>query len=122
MATRRGRHRRVVAPVTRLAAPTPGAPGDAAQDAGDRPAEATQDAGLATPGLPPGKRPAGERSGAPTPVPEDGATPGPTEPATPVREPVLPDRASEDSDTAWGEYRGDSNDDRLRRDKPPHWG
>lgn len=31
------------------------------------------------------------------------------------------DRAFEDSDLAWGD-RGDSNDLRLRQDKPPHWG
>ncbi len=31
------------------------------------------------------------------------------------------DRAFEDTDAAWGE-RGDSNDARLRGDKPPHWG
>jgi hypothetical protein len=31
------------------------------------------------------------------------------------------DRAFEDTDAAWGE-RTDSNDARLRQDKPPHWG
>lgn len=31
------------------------------------------------------------------------------------------DRAFEDSDLAWGD-RADSNDLRLRQDKPPHWG
>jgi hypothetical protein len=31
------------------------------------------------------------------------------------------DRAFEDSDAAWGD-RGDSNDARLKADKPPHWG
>jgi hypothetical protein len=30
-------------------------------------------------------------------------------------------RASEDTDRAWGDGV-DSNDDRLRRDLPPHWG
>lgn len=34
---------------------------------------------------------------------------------------VLPNRASEDSDSAWGEDGPDSNEDRLRRDRPPHW-
>jgi hypothetical protein len=29
-------------------------------------------------------------------------------------------RASEDTDRAWGD-RSDSNDDRLKRDRPPHW-
>ncbi|CAB4604536.1 unannotated protein [freshwater metagenome] len=31
------------------------------------------------------------------------------------------DQAFEDTDVAWGD-RGDSNDSRLRQDKPPHWG
>jgi hypothetical protein len=36
--------------------------------------------------------------------------------------PVLPDRAAEDSDAAWGdEERDDSNDERLERERPPHW-
>ena len=30
-------------------------------------------------------------------------------------------RASEDTDRAWGDG-SDSNDDRLKRDVPPHWG
>ncbi|MHA7985781.1 hypothetical protein ACX9R5_08235 [Rathayibacter sp. CAU 1779] len=30
-------------------------------------------------------------------------------------------RASEDTDRAWGDG-SDRNDERLRRDKPPHWG
>ncbi len=38
---------------------------------------------------------------------------------TPLFEPS--DRAFEDSDAAWGD-RADSNDARLRGDKPPHWG
>ena len=35
-------------------------------------------------------------------------------------EPVLPDRAREDTDAAWGEY-SERDDDRLYRDRPPHW-
>jgi len=38
---------------------------------------------------------------------------------TPLFDPA--DRAFEDSDAAWGD-RSDSNDARLRGDKPPHWG
>jgi hypothetical protein len=38
---------------------------------------------------------------------------------TPLFDPS--DRAFEDSDAAWGD-RADSNDARLRGDKPPHWG
>jgi hypothetical protein len=30
------------------------------------------------------------------------------------------ERAAEDTDAAWGD-RTDSNDDRLKRDIPPHW-
>ena len=31
------------------------------------------------------------------------------------------DRAFEDTEAAWGE-RSESNDSRLKQDKPPHWG
>lgn len=34
--------------------------------------------------------------------------------------PTLPQRATEDTDAAWGGGE-DSNDARLRRDVPPHW-
>lgn len=34
--------------------------------------------------------------------------------------PVIPDRSADDSDLGWGDGP-DSNDDRLRRDVPPHW-
>lgn len=30
-------------------------------------------------------------------------------------------RAKDDTDAAWND-RDDGNDERLRRDKPPHWG
>jgi hypothetical protein len=32
---------------------------------------------------------------------------------------ILPDQTSDDTDTGWGEWRGD--DDRLLDDRPPHW-
>jgi hypothetical protein len=32
---------------------------------------------------------------------------------------VLPEQSPEDTDAAWGEYPRD--DDRLYRDRPPHW-
>ena len=38
----------------------------------------------------------------------------------PAREPVLPEQSREDTDAAWGEYPG-RDDDRLYRDRPPHW-
>lgn len=35
---------------------------------------------------------------------------------------VLPDRAAEDSDTVWRWSDGaDTNDERLLRERPPHW-
>jgi hypothetical protein len=37
-----------------------------------------------------------------------------------VREPAIPVRSADDTDVGWGEV-SDANDDRLRRDKPPHW-
>ncbi|CAM3438300.1 hypothetical protein OCAE111667_09980 [Occultella aeris] len=36
-------------------------------------------------------------------------------------EPTIPNRAWEDDDRAWGDGASDSDDDRLRRDVPPHW-
>lgn len=38
----------------------------------------------------------------------------------PAGPPVLPEQAHEDSDAAWGDYP-QVDDDRLRRDRPPHW-
>ena len=35
-------------------------------------------------------------------------------------QPLLAEQGSEDTDAAWGEYPG-SADDRLTRDRPPHW-
>jgi hypothetical protein len=35
-------------------------------------------------------------------------------------EPVLPEQSPEDTDAAWGDYPG-RDDDRLYRDRPPHW-
>ncbi|HET8682102.1 MAG TPA: hypothetical protein VFM54_09525 [Micromonosporaceae bacterium] len=33
---------------------------------------------------------------------------------------VLPETTRDDTDAGWGE-RHDSNDDRLRAERPPHW-
>ncbi|HEY6495591.1 MAG TPA: hypothetical protein VIZ43_20110 [Trebonia sp.] len=38
----------------------------------------------------------------------------------PAGEPVLPEQSPEDTDAAWGEYP-ERADDRLSRDRPPHW-
>ena len=37
--------------------------------------------------------------------------------------PVLSEQSREDTDIAWGDYRGsdDEDRDRLYRDRPPHW-
>lgn len=54
------------------------------------------------------------------------AEPEPTpEPGAPVDQTVpggrlLPDQSLEDTDAAWGDYR-ERDDDRLYRDRPPHW-
>jgi hypothetical protein len=57
----------------------------------------------------------------PASEPEPASAPAP--PATPeVRppRPARPEQAREDTDAAWGEYP-DSGDERLYRDRPPHW-
>lgn len=36
-------------------------------------------------------------------------------------EPVIPGRSADDTDVGWHEGADDSNDERLRRDVPPHW-
>lgn len=33
---------------------------------------------------------------------------------------VLPEQTADDTDHGWGE-RGDSNDERLLAERPPHW-
>ena len=38
----------------------------------------------------------------------------------PARDPVLPEQSREDTDAGWGEYP-EHSDDRLYRDRPPHW-
>jgi hypothetical protein len=35
-------------------------------------------------------------------------------------EPALPEQSREDTDAGWGEYP-EASDDRLYRDRPPHW-
>ena len=46
---------------------------------------------------------------------------GPDETAAAVNEHVLPEQSREDTDADWGEYTGPDDDQRLRRDRPPHW-
>jgi hypothetical protein len=38
----------------------------------------------------------------------------------PVDLPALPEQSREDTDAGWGEYP-EQADDRLYRDRPPHW-
>ena len=35
--------------------------------------------------------------------------------------PLMPTQSREDTDANWGEYRDRDDDDRLLRDRPPHW-
>jgi hypothetical protein len=45
----------------------------------------------------------------------------PTPPARTESGPLLPTQSREDTDAGWGEYRERDDDDRLLRDRPPHW-
>jgi len=38
-----------------------------------------------------------------------------------VGRPLIPTRAWEDEDAAWGDRGGNSRDDEIKRDRPPHW-
>jgi hypothetical protein len=42
-------------------------------------------------------------------------------PPEPDDEPVLPAQSREDTDAGWGEQPEPDDEDRLRRDRPPHW-
>jgi hypothetical protein len=52
-------------------------------------------------------------------APEAGA-PVIARPGVPAAGSVLPEQAPEDTDAGWGEYPEPAND-RLYRDRPPHW-
>jgi hypothetical protein len=43
-------------------------------------------------------------------------------PPDPRDEPVLPTQSQEDTDVGWGEPPGPDDDERLCRERPPHWG
>jgi hypothetical protein len=51
-------------------------------------------------------------------TPKQPASAAPTDPDD---EPVLPVRSGEDTDAAWGEPAEPDDDERLYRDRPPHW-
>lgn len=46
---------------------------------------------------------------------------GPDEASTAINQPLLPEQSREDTDAGWGEYTDPDDDERLRRDRPPHW-
>jgi hypothetical protein len=48
--------------------------------------------------------------------PAGAAAPDPRDP------PVLPDKSREDTDAGWGERPEPDDDERLSRERPPHWG
>jgi hypothetical protein len=53
-------------------------------------------------------------------APDTRVAPAATAPGASAREPVLPEQSPEDTDAAWGDYPP-RDDDRLSRDRPPHW-
>ena len=61
-----------------------------------------------------------EQPVAPEPAAVSEAPAAPVVPAAPVGGPLLPERSSGDTDAAWGDY-AEPSDDRLYRDRPPHW-
>jgi hypothetical protein len=58
-----------------------------------------------------------------TVVPEDKASSRSTDVARSDRSdlPVLPVQSEEDTDAGWGEQPGPEDDERLYRERPPHW-
>jgi hypothetical protein len=55
-----------------------------------------------------GNREGAARPAPPRPGPDDG--------------PVLPARSPDDTDIGWGERPEPDDEERYRRDRPPHWG
>lgn len=61
---------------------------------------------------------------APAGEPRDAAGAGPAAggaPTAPRDDPATARRSDDDSDVGWGRQEESGNDDRLRRDRPPHW-
>jgi hypothetical protein len=69
--------------------------------------------------MPPDTEP--EQPGDDARVDPDDTPTTPTPPARTAPVPVLPTQSREDTDVGWGEYRERDDDDRLLRDRPPHW-
>jgi hypothetical protein len=55
---------------------------------------------------------------APNQAPDQPASAGPPHPDD---KPVLPVKSQEDTDTGWGEQAEPDDDERLYRERPPHW-
>jgi len=70
----------------------------------------------------------GDEEAAPQPsaaaLPKPGLPePAPAAPPAPILPvPILPAQSREDTDLGWGDYAERDDDDRLLRDRPPHWG
>ena len=66
----------------------------------------------------------GDQGAAPTPstssAPPSAPVP-PTPPAPIPPAPILPAQSREDTDVGWGDYAERDDNDRLLRDRPPHW-
>jgi len=62
---------------------------------------------------------------APDPAGRAGPPDSGDKPALPARnqddKPVLPARSQDDTDVGWGERPEPDDDERLNRDRPPHW-
>jgi AcrR family transcriptional regulator len=71
---------------------------------------------LISDGLGPGVPLAGAGPVRPAPVPPAPVPPAPVPPA-----PVPPEQSREDTDAGWGEPAEPDDDERLYRDRPPHW-
>jgi hypothetical protein len=54
-------------------------------------------------------------------VPEDSADAGPSSRQDQEDQQALPVQSREDTDIAWGEQPEYDENDRLSRDRPPHW-
>ena len=55
----------------------------------------------------------------PDPAPEQ---PVRVRPPDPRDEPGLPTQSQDDTDIGWGEPPAPDDDERLSRERPPHWG
>lgn len=63
---------------------------------------------------PEGSQPSASEPAVPAPPPDP-------LPLSPPPVPVIPEKSFEDTDVAWGDYREPDDNERLNRDRPPHW-